>query len=141
MMCIVPVSQEDAKAIFARQQRFVFTVRHCVDFKQEDVRVALYIKAPGYRIAGYFKAEDAYRTSPDKLWELVCEHAGISREAFLRRVGKAEKATAIKVGDLYALEKMLDLPDLGLSSPFGRLTFHQEAAIVCNSFKFTRKEQ
>lgn len=60
-------------------------------------RVVVYSSFPDQRLLGTFKAGAVHEASPEKLWRLVSEKAGITRRAFDEYFEGCEVAYAIEV--------------------------------------------
>jgi predicted transcriptional regulator len=95
MNVLLSIRPEYAERIFAGQKLFEFRRRLP---KHQPVTVVVYVTAPVMRIVGEFTVEHVLHDTPERLWNLTHQHAGISFEFFCSYfVGRA-KAYALRIG-------------------------------------------
>ncbi len=99
-----------------------------VEFRKQPIPsdvglVVIYSTLPVGRVVGEFTIKEQIRESPDALWDMFRDVAGIDEQNFFAYYQDREFGVAILIDRVEAYQPTLSLRDVGLSSPpwsFGR---------------------
>jgi predicted transcriptional regulator len=91
------------------------------DPKAAPILIYLYESVPTKAITGYFYCEEVISNSPQKLWELFSEDAGICQEDFFKYFKKAryndvqyQLGHALKISDYSKLSSSIPLSEINI---------------------------
>lgn len=79
--------------------------------------VLVYATAPQKRIIGAFTVPEQTAGTPEEVWALVGDVAGITKTAYQGYYRETSRAVAIHVGRVLSLQRPLTLLDLGMRRP------------------------
>lgn len=96
LMSIKPVY---ADRILSGEKKFEFR-RQC--FGADVKRVEIYSSYPVQRIVGYFTVKAIYRDTPERIWDLCKEFAGIDLASYIAYFNDRNIAYAIAIGAVRA---------------------------------------
>jgi len=96
LMSIKPVY---ADRILSGEKKFEFR-RQC--FGEDVKRVEIYSSYPVQRIVGYFTVKAIYRDTPEKIWDLCKEFAGIDLTSYTAYFNNRNIAYSIAIGAVRA---------------------------------------
>ncbi|MCY7296130.1 ASCH domain-containing protein [Alteromonas sp. a30] len=83
-------------------------------FKREGIKtVVVYSTLPVGKVVGEFDIEEILTDTPDELWKLTKENAGISKNFFDEYYSGKDSAVAIKVGNIQRYKQAIELSQLG----------------------------
>jgi predicted transcriptional regulator len=88
------IHPEYAEAILTGRKSYEF---RRVLFKEEVGEVVIYATSPVSRVVGSFSVEGIYSASPEDVWAVAKEVAGVSEERFSAYFSGRKVAHAIKV--------------------------------------------
>ncbi len=95
MEVILSIKPEFAQRIFNGTKKYEFRKRI---FQKPNVdKIIVYATSPVKKLVGYFIIDEIFKNSPEKLWELSKEDAGISKEKYFTYFREKELAFAIKI--------------------------------------------
>lgn len=95
MKVLLSIKPEFAEKIFSGEKTFEF--RKSV-YKDRSVKtIVVYATQPIGRLVGEFDVADIVSASPDDLWDITSEGAGISRQFFERYFDGRECAFALQI--------------------------------------------
>lgn len=95
MEVILSIKPKYAKRIFDGTKKFEFRKRI---FKKPNVdTIIVYATSPVKKLVGYFLIDEIIKASPEQLWEISKEKAGISKQKFFTYFKKKEFAFGIKI--------------------------------------------
>jgi len=95
MEVIFSIKPKYAKRIFNGTKKYEFRKRI---FKNTNIDIIIvYATTPIKKIVGYFLIDEIIKTSPEELWEMSKEKAGISKQKFFSYFNEREVAFGIKI--------------------------------------------
>jgi predicted transcriptional regulator len=95
MEVILSIKPKYAKRIFNGTKKYEFRKRI---FKKPNVdTIIVYATSPVKKLVGYFLIDDIIKTSPEKLWEMSKEKAGIAKQEFFSYFNEREVGFGIKI--------------------------------------------
>ena len=100
MMPIRIFKRDEAKEILSGRKKWVY-LSLLVGWKSETESIAMYVCAPTSAVIGYFNIDTIIEGTPEHVWELTHDEAGITKRAFMREFRDARLLYAIKVADRY----------------------------------------
>lgn len=98
LMSIKPVYAELIKS----GQKTIELRRIAPKVKSGDILV-IYESSPVKRITAFCEIQAVISTDPRKLWEIACDTAGLSRDAFMEYYEGKKQAVGIKLGSVQVL--------------------------------------
>jgi len=106
MNVLLSVKPKYAEKIVEGKKKYEF--RRAI-FKRQDVeKVYIYSSSPVSRIIAVFEIERILRDSPEAIWGICHEFAGISREDFFAYFENSSVAYAIEIGDVESFAEPID---------------------------------
>lgn len=112
MKVLLSIKPEFVKKIFSGEKRYEFRK---VIFKNKDIKtVVIYASSPVSKIVGEFTIETIIKDSPEIIWELTKDHAGITEEYFKQYFKGKNKAYAIKVKRCIQYQQPISLSSIGV---------------------------
>ena len=97
MNVLLSVKPKYSEAILSNKKKYEFRK---IIFRREDVnRIYIYSTSPIRKITGYFRVKEILEGSPEEIWDMCHNHAGIAEEEFFGYFMKCLKAFAIKIRD------------------------------------------
>lgn len=115
MKVLLSIKPEFADKILSGQKRFEFRK---VIFKSKDVRsVVVYSSSPVQRVIGEFDVSGILEMTPEELWGVTSDLAGIEKDYFDEYFEGRNKGFAIKIGNLKKYKRPMLLKELGVSTP------------------------
>ncbi len=121
---------EFRKVIFAERQAPIRTIYSRGEPKQQKnpeaapILIYIYETAPAKAITGYFHCEEIISNSPQKLWELFGNSAGIAEENFFQYFRKPrypdiyyKTGHALRISEYTPLENPVKLATIGVQAP------------------------
>jgi predicted transcriptional regulator len=95
MEVILSIKPKYAKRIFNGTKKYEFRKRI---FKNKNIDIIIvYATSPVKKLVGYFLIDKIIKTSPEELWEMSKEKAGISKQKFFSYFNEREVAFGIKI--------------------------------------------
>jgi predicted transcriptional regulator len=95
MEAIFSIRPKYAKRIFDGTKKYEFRKRI---FKKPNVNtIIVYATSPVKKLVGYFLIDDIIKTSPEELWEISKEKAGIAKQEFFSYFNEREVGFGIKI--------------------------------------------
>ncbi len=110
---LLPIFPEYAKSILEGTKRFEFRKVPC---RPGTKKILLYATTPVRAVVGEVEILDVHVGSPNEIWEITADAAGISRQAFNRYFLGYEKAVAYRLGVVQQYSRPLKLAELGIGS-------------------------
>ena len=106
MNVLLSIKPKYSEAILNNEKRYEF--RKTV-FKREDVnKIFIYSTSPVGKITGVFKVEKILEGTPEEIWHMCHNYAGISEEEFFNYFENRSRAFAIKIKDSNHLDNPID---------------------------------
>lgn len=105
MNVILAVKPKYARLILAGRKEYEF--RKAV-FKDSVDTVFIYSSYPEKRIVAHFKVDIIHEDTPENLWRMSSDRAGLTEEEFFQYFGGREYGYAIRIRDLEILRIPLD---------------------------------
>ncbi|MDE2028129.1 MAG: ASCH domain-containing protein [Candidatus Omnitrophica bacterium] len=103
---LLPIFPKYANAIFEGKKKVEFRK---LNIPQNINYVVVYSTAPTQKIVGYFKVEQITIDSPNKLWNLFKNVAGIEKNLLMEYYSGHEQGIAIHVGEFIKLSTPINL--------------------------------
>lgn len=115
MKVLLSIKPEFATKIFNGSKGYEY---RRIIFKKERIKtVVVYASDPVKKVIGEFEIGEVLQDNPLSLWAKTKEHAGISKEAFLKYFGDSAKGYAIKITSPKEYDVPLSINSLVLTSP------------------------
>lgn len=112
MRVLLSIKPEFVQKIFSGEKRFEF--RKAI-FKNKEVKnVVVYASKPIAKIVGEFTVETVLEDSPETIWKITKNYAGITEEFFKQYFKGKNKAYAIKVKRSIQYQKPIELSEIGI---------------------------
>lgn len=106
MNVLLSVKPKYAKKILDMEKKYEF--RRSI-FKRNDIeKVYIYSSSPMSKIIASFEIEKILKDSPERIWELCYEFAGISEKDFFEYFKKSNMAFAIEIENIEVFKKPID---------------------------------
>ena len=115
MRVLLSIKPEFALKIFSGSKRYEY--RRAIFKNREVSNVIVYASNPIRRIIGEFEIEDILHDELPVLWAKTKNHAGISKEKFLKYFTDKSKGYAIKVKSTRIYDDPLPLNSFMVTSP------------------------
>lgn len=111
MKVLLSIKPEFVKKIFSGEKRYEFRK---VIFKNKDIKtVVIYASSPVSKIVGEFTIGTIIKDSPETIWELTKDYAGITEDFFKRYFKDKNKACAIEVKRCIQYQSPIELNEIG----------------------------
>lgn len=112
MPVLLSIKPEFVTKIFSNEKQYEFRK---VIFKNKQVKdVVIYASSPVSKVVGEFKIDKIIEDTPDKVWKLTKDKAGITKSYFDNYFKGKQVAYAIKIKQATQYDKPIDLQDLGI---------------------------
>lgn len=112
MKILLSIKPEFVKKIFSGEKRYEFRK---VIFKNKDIKtVVIYASSPVSKIVGEFTISTIIKDSPETIWELTKDYAGITEDFFKRYFKGKNKACAIEVKRCIQYQSPIELNEIGV---------------------------
>lgn len=112
MSVLLSIKPEFVAKIFSNEKQYEFRK---VIFKNKQVKdVVIYASSPVSKVVGEFKIAKILADTPDKVWGLTKDKAGITKSYFDKYFKGKQVAYAIKIKQATQYDKLIDLQDLGI---------------------------
>lgn len=112
MPVLLSIKPEFVAKIFSNEKQYEFRK---VIFKNKQVKdVVIYASSPVSKVVGEFKIDKIIENTPDKVWELTKDKAGITKSYFDNYFKGKQVAYAIKIKQATQYDKPIDLQDLNI---------------------------
>ena len=112
MPVLLSIKPEFVAKIFSNEKQYEFRK---VIFKNKQVKdVVIYASSPVSKVVGEFKIDKIIEDTPDKVWKLTKDKAGITKSYFDDYFKSKRVAYAIKIKQATQYDKPIDLQDLGI---------------------------
>lgn len=109
---ILPIKPEFVSKIFSNEKQYEFRK---VIFKNKRVKdIVIYASSPISKVVGEFEIDKIIKDTPDKVWALTKDKAGITEEYYKRYFKGKEVAYAIKIKHVKKYSRPIGLQDLGI---------------------------
>lgn len=109
---LLPIHPAHAENILNGTKWFEFRKVPC---RTGTTRIIIYATAPIMRVVGEVEILDVIVGSPESVWELTSDGAGISRQEFNRYFLGHAKAVGYKLGTVQRYDPSLRPSDLGIN--------------------------
>ena len=115
-MCkiLLSINPEHVEKILDGTKTYEFRKVRC---KEKITGIVIYSTSPVMKIVGEASVEDILENSPDEIWKITAETAGIQKSFFDDYYFGKERAIAYRIGETMKFEKPRSLSDYGLSYP------------------------
>jgi len=110
---LLSINPEHVENIFNGTKKYEFRKIRC---KRSVLKILIYSTYPVMRVVGEAAIKDILEDTPEGLWNMTSEHAGIDREFFDDYFEGREKAIAYELDEIMRYEQMKELSDLGLNA-------------------------
>lgn len=112
MKVLLSIKPEFANKIFSNEKIYEFRK---VIFKDKSVKdVVVYASSPVSEIIGKFTIAEIIQGTPETVWKLTKDKAGITKDYFNQYFKNKELAYAIKIKQAKRYSKSIKLQDLGI---------------------------
>ena len=112
MSVLLSIKPEFVAKIFSNEKQYEFRK---VIFKDKQVKdVVIYASSPVSKVVGEFKIDKIIEDTPDKVWKLTKDKAGITKSYFDEYFRGKRVANAIKIKQATRYDKPIDLQELGV---------------------------
>ena len=113
-MCkiLLSINPEHVENILNGKKQFEFRKIKCKSYVD---KILIYSTSPVMRVVGEVEILDVIVNSPDEVWKLTAEFAGITRKFFDKYFENKEKAVAYRLGKVKKYKEPLKLIDFGIS--------------------------
>ncbi len=106
MNVLLSVKPKYAKKIVEGKKKYEF--RRAIFKKQNIEKVYIYSSSPVSKIVAVFEIEKILKDSPEKIWTLCQDYAGISEKDFFDYFKNSNVAFAIEIEKIEVLEEPID---------------------------------
>lgn len=112
MSVLLSIKPEFVAKIFSNEKQYEFRK---VIFKNKQVKdVVIYASSPVSKVVGEFTIDKIIEDTPDKVWKLTKDKAGITKSYFDEYFRDKQIAYAIKINQATQYDKPIDLQNLGI---------------------------
>lgn len=112
MSVLLSIKPEFVAKIFSNEKQYEFRK---VIFKNKQVKdVVIYASSPVSKVVGEFTIDKIIEDTPDKVWKLTKDKAGITKSYFDEYFRDKQIAYAIKINQATQYDKPVDLQNLGI---------------------------
>lgn len=112
MPVLLSIKPEFVAKIFSNEKQYEFRK---VIFKNKQAKdVVIYASSPVSKVVGEFKIDKIIENTPDNVWKLTKDKAGITKSYFDNYFKGKQVAYAIKIKQATQYDKPIDLQDLGV---------------------------
>lgn len=112
MPVLLSIKPEFVAKIFSNEKQYEFRK---VIFKNKQIRdVVIYASSPVSKVVGSFTIDKIIGDTPDKVWKLTKDKAGITKSYFDNYFKDKQVAYAIKIKQATQYDKPIDLQDLNI---------------------------
>lgn len=112
MKVLLSIKPEFVKKIFSSEKRYEFRK---VIFKNKDIKtIVIYASSPVSKIVGEFTIETVIQDSPETIWKLTRDYAGVGENYFKKYFKGKNKAYAIKVKRCIQYQQPISLSSIGV---------------------------
>jgi predicted transcriptional regulator len=113
-MCkmLLSINPEHVENIFNGNKQYEFRKIKC---KSAVDKIVIYSTSPVMHVVGEVDIIDVIIDTPDKVWQMTAEFAGITKSFFDKYFENKEKAVAYRLGKVRKYQVPLDLSDFGVS--------------------------
>ena len=112
MPVLLSIKPEFVAKIFSNEKQYEFRK---VIFKNKQVKdVVIYASSPVSKVVGEFTIDKIIEDTPDKVWKLTKDKAGIIKSYFDNYFKGKQVAYAIKIKQAAQYDKPIDLQDLNI---------------------------
>ena len=106
MEVLMSIKPKYVKPIFDKTKKYEF--RKSI-FQNKDVKnIFIYSTSPKKRIVGFFKVGEIIKKTPEELWEICQNLAGIDKTDFFKYFKDKKVAYAIKIENITRFNKEID---------------------------------
>ncbi len=109
MKILLPIKPQFADKILSGEKCFEF--RKCLPKNTNIDTVIIYATKPIGKVVGEFKVDSIVSNSPDDLWEITKDKAGISQKYFSEYFFGRNIAHAFKVASVKKYDNQIDIKD------------------------------
>ncbi|MHA1673380.1 MAG: hypothetical protein ACTSYI_07110, partial [Promethearchaeota archaeon] len=106
MEVLMSIKPKYVKPILEQTKKFEF--RKTVFAKKNIEKVVIYSSSPKKKIVGFFKFDKIFAETPQDIWNLCKNFAGISEEEFFKYFEGKDLAYAIKIKSVKKFEEEID---------------------------------
>ena len=101
-------------------------------FRNEVEKVYIYSTFPVKSITGFFMIEGILTNTPEGIWEMCKNEAGVTGNEFFEYFRGSETAFAIKIGKVEQLKEPIEIEKMNLNAPqsFCYLTQDKEEVLA-----------
>ena len=113
-MCtiLLPIKPEYVDRIIDQSKLYEYRKKRC---KQKVDKIVIYCTAPVKKIVAEVLVEDLISSSPNQLWNITKQHAGISKSKYMEYFENNDTAFAYKLGKVTKYEKAMTLEEIGIN--------------------------
>ncbi|NLI93032.1 MAG: ASCH domain-containing protein [Peptococcaceae bacterium] len=113
-MCkmLLSINPEHVENILNGNKQFEFRKIQC---KSDVDKIVIYSTSPVMRVVGEAEVLDVLVDTPDKVWQMTAELAGITKDFFDKYFENKKKAVAYRLGKVQKYQKPLELSDFGIN--------------------------
>lgn len=113
-MCeiLLSINPEHVEKILDGTKMYEFRKVRC---KETITKIVIYSTSPVMKVVGEASIDGILENTPDKIWELTSEAAGIDRSFFDEYYRGKTKAVAFRIGDVERYDEPRSLADYGLT--------------------------
>jgi predicted transcriptional regulator len=109
MIAFYPIKPIYSERIFSGEKTFELRKR----LPSSDVNyILVYSTVPSGKVVGYAKVKALHKKSPNELWKMVADYAGISEEEYRNYFEGAECACAIELEDVKKFIRPFPVSDI-----------------------------
>lgn len=108
---ILPVHPEYAELILAKKKRFEFRKQNC---RSGVGALLIYATSPVCAIVCETEISGVMQGTPEAIWQMAQDYAGISKEDYSRYYDGRSKAVAFKLGRIIKFDKPIMLATFGI---------------------------
>jgi predicted transcriptional regulator len=109
---LLSINPKHVKNILEGNKQYEFRKRRC---KQPVDKIVIYATSPVMQVVGEADVLDIIEDSPEHVWSITSDYAGISKRFFDNYYSGREKAVAYKLGRVKQYSEPLLLSDLGIN--------------------------
>lgn len=113
-MCeiLLSINPEHVEKILDGTKMYEFRKVRC---KKEITKIIIYCTSPVMKVVGEALVDDVLESTPDEIWEITSDAAGIDKEFFDSYYLGRKRAIAFRIGRTEKFEEPRNLSDYGLS--------------------------
>lgn len=105
MNVILSIKPEFVEKIFSGEKQYEYRK---VLFKQKVDTVYIYASRPISKIVGEFKIAEIICDTPANIWDMTCEHSGVTKSFFQKYYAGKDKGVALKIKECKKYEKAVE---------------------------------